>query len=67
MSYDINQLVDDNGGTFHFTTMLIRRVRELAGGAQRLIESDLTDPIEIAIEECAEGKISFEEIEHGEN
>jgi DNA-directed RNA polymerase subunit K/omega len=59
MPYDMYKLAKDAGGTFHFTTLLIRRARELAGDAPRLINSDSNDPIEIALEEFASGKISF--------
>ncbi len=59
MSYDLHELAKRAGGTFHFTTLLIRRARELAGNAQQLIDLDSSDPIEIALEEFASGKISF--------
>ena len=59
MSHDLHELAKRAGGTFHFTTLLIRRARELAGNAQQLIDLDSNDPIEIALEEFASGKISF--------
>ena len=59
MDQDFEQLSRDFGGTFRFTTALIRRARELAGGSPKLIESDLKDPTEIALEEFATGKISI--------
>lgn len=59
MPYDMYKLIKDAGGTFHFTTLLIRRARELAADAPPLIGLDLNDPIEIALEEIASGKISF--------
>lgn len=61
MSHDLHELAKRAGGTFHFTTLLIRRARELAGNAQQLIDLDSNDPIEIALEEFASGKISFAE------
>ncbi len=59
MSHDLDKLAKSAGGTFHFTTLLIRRARELAGNAQQLIDLDSNDPVEIALEEFASGKISF--------
>jgi DNA-directed RNA polymerase subunit K/omega len=60
MSHDLHELAKRAGGTFHFTTLIIRRARELAAGnAQQLIDLDSNDPIEIALEEFASGKISF--------
>ncbi len=48
-------------GTFHLTSLLINRTRELMGGAPALIETDSSDPIEIAFEEFKSGKISIPE------
>ena len=59
MSHDLHELAKSAGGTFHFTTLLIRRARELAGNAQQLIDLDSNDPVEIALEEFVRGKISF--------
>ncbi len=59
MSHDLHELAKSAGGTFHFTTLLIRRARELAGNAPQLIDLDSNDPVEIALEEFARGKISF--------
>ena len=59
MSHDLHELAKRAGGTFHFTTLLIRRARELAGNAPQLIDLDSNDPVEIALEEFARGKISF--------
>ncbi len=59
MPYNMEELAKKAGGTFRFTTLLIRRARELANNAQMLVDSDSTDPIEIALEEFASGKISL--------
>ena len=48
-------------GTFHLTTILIKRVRELMDGAPALIESDSSDPVKTAFEEFASGKLSITE------
>ncbi len=61
MSYNMQELAKKAGGTFRFTTLLIRRARELADNAPILIDSDSNDPIEIALEEFASGKISLDD------
>ncbi len=51
----------ENYGTFHLTTVLIKRVRELIDGAPALIETDSSDPVKTAFEELASGKIDITE------
>ncbi len=51
----------ENYGTFHLTTILIKRVRELIDGAPALIETDSSDPVKTAFEEFASGKLSITE------
>ncbi len=51
----------ENYGTFHLTTVLIKRVRELIDGAPALIETDSSDPVKTAFEEFASGKINITE------
>jgi DNA-directed RNA polymerase subunit K/omega len=46
-------------GTFHLTTILIRRARELMAGAPTLLASDTSDPVQTAFEEFASGKLSI--------
>ncbi len=46
-------------GTFHLTTILIKRVRELMDGAPALIESDSSDPVKTAFDELASGKLDM--------
>ncbi|ODS31721.1 MAG: putative RNA polymerase omega subunit [Candidatus Scalindua rubra] len=48
-----------NIGTFHLTTLLIKRSRELIDGAPKLIETDLNDPFKIAFKEYVSGKLKF--------
>lgn len=48
-------------GTFHLTTILIKRVRELMDGAPALIESDSSDPVKTAFDELASGKLNMTE------
>jgi len=48
-------------GTFHATTILIKRVRELMDGSPALVESDSSDPVQTAFDEFASGKINITE------
>lgn len=57
MTSRLDELIVKFGGTFRFTTLLIRRARELTKGMPKLTDLKTNDPIEIAIEEFASGKI----------
>ncbi len=46
-------------GTFHLTTMLIKRARELIDGAPTLTETDSSDPVKTAFDEFASGKLNI--------
>ena len=46
-------------GTFHATTILIKRVRELMDGAPALVGSDSSDPVQTAFDEFASGKLNI--------
>lgn len=46
-------------GTFHLTTILIRRARELMFGAPSLTETDSSDPVKAAFDELASGKLNL--------
>jgi len=46
---------------FLLVNLASKRARELLTGAPKLIETDKTDPLEIALEEIAQGKISWGE------
>jgi DNA-directed RNA polymerase subunit K/omega len=55
-------------GTFHLTTILIRRARELMNGAPTLTETDSSDPVKAAFDELASGKLDITgDIETEEN
>ncbi len=58
MSYNLDELIKEFGGTFRFTTLLIRRARELTSGMPKLTDLKTNDPTETAIVEFASGKIS---------
>ncbi len=46
-------------GTFHLTTILIKRARELMDGAPTLIETDSSEPVQAAFEEFTSGKLNI--------
>ena len=60
MTYNLHKSAE-NYGTFHLTTVLIKRVRELIDGAPALVETDSSDPVKTAFDEFASGKISITE------
>ena len=47
------------GGVFKFTVLLQKRIRELINGAPKLIETDESNVIQVALMEIAEGKVSM--------
>ncbi len=60
MTENLNKPAEEYG-TFHLTTILIRRARELMNGAPTLTETDSSDPVKAAFEEFASGKLSIAE------
>jgi DNA-directed RNA polymerase subunit K/omega len=60
MTENLDKPAEDYG-TFHVTTILIKRVRELMGGAPALVESDSSDPVQTAFDEFASGKLNITE------
>lgn len=58
MTYHIHELTKDIGA-FHLTATLIKRARELMDGAPALIATDSSDPVQMAFEELASGKLSI--------
>jgi DNA-directed RNA polymerase subunit K/omega len=52
-------LADKAGGLFRLTVLLQKRVRELVGGAPRLVETDEINPINIAMCEVEAGAIEL--------
>ncbi len=49
----------DEYGTFHLTTILIKRARELMDGAPTLTETDSSDPVKAAFDELASGMLNI--------
>lgn len=54
------QLLARAGGRFKLTTLLQKRVLELTRGASKLVDIDSGDPVEIAMWEIVEGKITLD-------
>ncbi len=52
-------LADKVGGVFRLAVLLQKRVRELVGGAPKLVKTDLEDPIDIALLEIEEDAIEL--------
>jgi len=60
----IETLKDDSlviklGGRFKFTSLVQHRVRELMEGSRPLVERKGRSDLEVAIEEIAQGKITY--------
>ena len=60
MTDNLDKSAEDYG-SFHLTTILIKRVRDLIDCAPTLIETDSSDPVKTAFEEFASGKLSITE------
>ncbi len=58
MTDNVDKPAEDYG-TFHLTTILIRRARELMDGAPTLIETDSSEPVKAAFEEFASGELDI--------
>ena len=58
MSDNLNKPAEEYA-TFHLTTVLIRRARELMNGAPTLTETDSSDPVKAAFDELASGKLNI--------
>ena len=52
-------LADKVGGVFRLAVLLQKRVRELVSGAPKLVQTDLEDPIDIALLEIEEDAIEL--------
>ena len=60
---EIDGLAEKFGGRFKLTVLIQKRVRELVKGAQKLIESDHKNLIDVAIDEIKAGKVAYEGME----
>ena len=55
------KVIGENESRYTLVMVVAKRARQLVAGSQKKVETDLTNPISIALEEMKEGKISFEE------
>ena len=62
----VMDLADKAGGLFRLTVLLQKRVRELVGGAPKLVETDESNPINIAMLEVEEGAIELVDLSEQE-
>jgi len=53
------ELIIKIGGRYKLTVLIQKRIRELMRNAPRLVEIDTDNPMEIAIEEIRQGRISL--------
>ncbi|MDG2150361.1 MAG: DNA-directed RNA polymerase subunit omega [Planctomycetota bacterium] len=62
----VMDLADKAGGLFRLTVLLQKRVRELVGGAPKLVETNEINPINIAMAEVEEGAIELVDLSDSE-
>lgn len=57
---EIDALADKFGGRYKLTVLIQKRLRELTKGAQKLVDVESRNLIQIVIEEIKQGKIGIE-------
>lgn len=55
------KVLGENESRYTLVMVVAKRARQLVAGSPKKVETDLTNPISIALEEMKEGKIDFEE------
>lgn len=55
------KVIGENESRYTLVMVVAKRARQLVAGSPKKVETDLTNPISIALEEMREGKIDFEE------
>ena len=55
------KVIGENESRYTLVMVVAKRARQLGAGSPKKVETDLTNPISIALEEMKEGKIDFEE------
>ena len=55
------KVIGENESRYTLVMVVAKRARQLVAGSPKKVETDLTNPISIALEEMKEGKIEFEE------
>lgn len=57
---EIDQLADKFGGRYKLTVLIQKRLKELVKGAQKLVDIEDRNLINVVMEEIRQGKIGFE-------
>jgi len=57
---EVDILAEKFGGRFKLTVLIQKRVKELVKGAARLIDTDLKNLVDVALEEIRQGKVTLE-------
>lgn len=64
---EIDTMAEKFGGRYKLTVLIQKRLRELTKGAQKLVDVDSRNLIEVVLEEIKQGKIAIEGyLEEGE-
>jgi len=53
------EVIKKVGGRFRLAALVQKRLRELMSGAQKLVDTDATDPLQIIYQEILEDKIDL--------
>ena len=64
-SSEIDQLSEKFGGRYKLTVLIQKRLKELVKGAQKLVDLEDRNLINIVMEEIRQGKVTFEGLELG--
>ena len=51
------------GGRFRLAALVQKRLRELTGGAQKLVDTDASDPLQVIYQEIMQEKIDLGPVE----
>ncbi len=58
---DIDQLAQKFGGRYKLTVLIQKRLKEIVKGAQKLVDTEDRNLINLVLEEIRQGKVNFEE------
>jgi len=61
--YEMDKYVERCGGAAKLSILLQKRAKELIKGLPKLVETDSDNPVEIAIEELFQDKISIQSVD----
>jgi len=55
--FDIDTLIGDEGNTYALVVLAAKRARQIKDGSPPLVETNSRNPLTIALQEIAEGKV----------